>query len=125
MQRLLSSLIAATAVAAVALPAAAQQPPSPPTASYMPSARVFDGRPNPALWNINRAQYETFLDSGTGNNLPAQPLERIDLANRVSTLIELGRCTDARNEAREAGDRLMALRARQLCRVDRPSDSTS
>ncbi len=123
MQRLSSCLIAATAVAAVALPAAAQQPP-PTTPSYMPSARVFDGRPNPALWNINRAQYETFLDSGTGNNLPAQPLERIDLANRVSTLIELGRCTDARNEAREAGDRLMALRARQLCRIDRPAGAS-
>ena len=59
------------------------------------------------------------LDSASGNNIGSQPLERVDLANRVDTLIELGRCTDARNEALEAGDRQMALRVRQLCRRDR------
>ena len=120
MQRLSSCLIAIAAVGAVALPAAAQQPPAP-TPSYTPSARVHASRPDDSVRNINRAQRETFLDAGAGNNLPAQPLERVDLANRVRTLIELGRCTDARNEAREAGDRLMALRARQLCRTDRPA----
>lgn len=121
MQRLSSCLIAA-AVAALALPAAAQQqPPSQPGSPppYPQSRRAPPERPSLTQSAWVRAEYESFLDSASGNNLPAQPLARVDLANRVSTLIELGRCTDARNEAREAGDRQMAIRARQLCRADR------
>lgn len=121
MQRLPSCLIAAAA-AAVALPALAQQPPpnpnGPPPSGQV---RLVMNRPYEGMMPGIRADYENFLDAATGNNLPAQPLARIDLANRVSTLIELGRCTDARNEAREAGDRQMALRARQMCRTDRPA----
>ncbi|GAA0870471.1 hypothetical protein GCM10009116_23070 [Brevundimonas basaltis] len=119
MQRLSSCLIVA-AVAAVALPALAQQPPPNPNGPP-PSgqARIWANRSYEGMMPGIRADYENFLDAAAGNNLPAQPLARIDLANRVSTLIELGRCTDARNEAREAGDRQMALRARQMCPRDR------
>ena len=120
MKRLSSCLIAA-AVLATALPALAQQPPSRPFVPPPPPQRNIPDRMmmNDTAWT--RAEYETFLNASRGNNLPSQPLARIDLANRVSTLIELGRCTDARNEAREAGDRLMAVRARQMCRTDRPA----
>ncbi len=119
MHRLSSCLIAVAALAA-ALPAAAQQQPARP-GGPPPSgqARIVMDRSYQAIMPGIQADYETFLDAAAGNNLPAQPLARIDLANRVSTLIELGRCTDARNEAREAGDRQTALRARQMCRVDR------
>lgn len=123
MKRLSSCLIAVASVA-VALPALAQQqpPPSRPGQPPPPSqTRIFQDRPYQGMMPAIRAEYETFLDSASGNNIGSQPLERIDLANRVSTLIELGRCTDARNEARAAGDRLMAVRARQMCRTDRPA----
>lgn len=123
MKRLSSCLIAA-AVVAVALPAVAQQqPPSPPRPSLSPPMPQRN-MPDRMMMRDNAwtgSEYETFLNASSGNNIPAQPLERIDLANRVSTLIELGRCTDARNEARAAGDRLMAVRARQMCRTDRPA----
>ncbi len=120
MQRL-SCLIAA-AVVVSAFPAAAQQPPPNPNGPPPPpQVRMLQDRAYQGMMPGMRAEYESFLDAATGNNLPAQPLARIDLANRVSTLIELGRCTDARNEAREAGDRQMALRARQMCRTDRPA----
>ncbi|MBI2261799.1 MAG: hypothetical protein HYU62_09065 [Caulobacterales bacterium] len=119
----LSSCIAAVALAASALPAAAQQPPPNHNGPPPPGqARLIMNRPYTAMMPAMRASYETFLDSASGNNIGPQPLARIDLANRVSTLIDLGRCTDARNEAREAGDRLMALRARQLCSTDRASN---
>ena len=113
MQRLSVHLIAAAAFAAVAVPAAAQQqqPPSPPVTAPPPQQlRAPPSRTPMAETAWSRAQYETFLDSASGNNIGSQPLARIDLANRVSTLIELGRCTDAR---------LMAIRARQMCRTDR------
>lgn len=123
MKRLSSCLIAA-AVVAVALPAVAQQqPPSPSRPSLSPPMPQRN-MPDRMMMRDNAwtgSEYETFLNASSGNNIPAQPLERIDLANRVSTLIELGRCTDARNEARAAGDRLMAVRARQMCRTDRPA----
>lgn len=117
----LSSCIAAVALAASALPAAAQQQPPPNHNGPPPSgqARMIMNRSYTGMMPAMRASYETFLDSASGNNIGPQPLARIDLANRVSTLIDLGRCADARNEAREAGDRLMALRARQLCARDR------
>ena len=118
MRRLSSCLIAAAAVAA-ALPAFAQQQPPRPNAPPPQQQRIHQERPSLGSTAWTRAEYESFLDAADGNNLPAQPLARIDLANRVSTLIELGRCTDARNEAREAGDRQMAIRARQMCPVDR------
>jgi hypothetical protein len=114
MRRLSSCLIAASLLA-VAAPVAAQQAPSQPNAPLQ-NYRFPVERPSMAgtAWTRG-AEYETLLASGS--NLPAQPLERVDLANRVSTLIELGRCADARNEAREAGDRQMALKARQMCRT--------
>ena len=122
MRRLAGSCLIAAAAFAVALPASAQQRPPqehrPGLSPPMPQRNMPDQmirRDN----DWTRAQYETFLDGASGNNLPPQPLARVDLANRVSTLMELGRCTDAREEARAAGDRMMALRARQLCRTDR------
>ena len=68
--------------------------------------------------NIRHAQlaeYEAFLDQSL-EQLPDQPLERIDLANRVSGLVQLGQCAEARALANQAGDRQMALRVRQICR---------
>lgn len=122
MKRLSSCLIAASLLA-VACPVAAQQQPLPAgAASSMGQQQLLqrNARQPVAVSNAwTRAEFETMLDAASGNNLPAQPLERIDLANRVSTLIELGRCTEAREEASEAGDRQMAIRARQLCRADR------
>ena len=123
MRQFTSSCLIAAAALAVALPATAQQQPPPPEhrpglSPPMPQRNIPDRMMmHDSAWT--RAEFETFLDAASGNNLPPQPLERIDLANRVSTLIELGRCTDAREEAREAGDRLMALRARQMCRAGR------
>jgi len=118
MRSLSSCLI--VAAAAVALPALAQQPPpTNPPPSQQQQLRIYREPPSLGSSAWARAEYESFLDAATGNNIPAQPLARVDLANRVSTLIELGRCTDARNEAREAGDRQMAVRARQMCRTDR------
>lgn len=117
----LSVCIAAVALAVSALPVAAQTtpPPNPNTPPPPPSARILQDRPYTAVMPGMQASYETFLDSASGNNIGPQPLARIDLANRVSTLMELGRCTEAREHARAAGDRQMALRARQLCRTDR------
>lgn len=105
------SLVAAIACFGVAAPTLAQQP-SPPPMSRSPAA--LDRH----MANIRHAQqleYEQFRDEATGNNL-TQRLERIDLANRVSGLIQLGKCAEARALANEAGDRLMAVRARQICR---------
>ncbi|HYC74657.1 hypothetical protein [Brevundimonas sp.] len=116
--RLSPCLIAVAAFATAAPAIAQQQPPLPPP--QQPQPPVFrDLRPMIASNAWTRSEYETFLQAARGNNLPSQPLARVDLANRVSTLMELGRCTEARNEARTAGDRLMAVRARQLCRTDR------
>lgn len=112
MNRLASVVLAAAALAA-ALPAAAQQ------AGHGASGNPYSARSTMPRDVGLRGQYESWVDGSTGNNLAAQPLERVDLANRVSTLVELGRCEDARALAREAGDRQMALRARQLCRSDR------
>ncbi|WP_125256246.1 hypothetical protein [Brevundimonas fluminis] len=42
--------------------------------------------------------------------------ERVDLALRVSELIEQGRCREARDVARAAGERAMVIRIRQTCR---------
>ena len=107
-----SIVFAALITLSGAAPALAQQAPPPPSDSRPP------GDLNRHMANIRHAQmaeFEAFYDQATGNNL-SQPLERIDLANRVSTLIDLGRCDEARRMANEAGERVMALRARQLCR---------
>jgi hypothetical protein len=42
--------------------------------------------------------------------------ERMDLARRVSALIEQGKCREARDLASEAGERSMVIRIRQTCR---------
>lgn len=109
------------AVITVAVPALAQTPPRPTPQPPGPATRPttpfrFD---NVGRVSAPRTDFENFLDGASGNNLPPQSLARIDLANRVSTLIELGRCDEARATAREAGDLQMALRARQICRADR------
>ena len=96
---------------ASATPAVAQQPAPPP---FSRTPLELD-RHMANIRHAQMAEYEIFRDQATGNNL-TQPLERIDLANRVSGLIQLGRCVEARTLAREEGDRLMSVRARQLCR---------
>lgn len=42
--------------------------------------------------------------------------ERVDLALRVAELIEQGKCREAREMARAAGERAMVIRIRQTCR---------
>lgn len=111
MKRLASVVLAAALVSA--LPAAAQV--SGHTSAGSPVSSRSTVRTDVAM----RGQYESWVDGSTGNNLGAQPLERVDRANRISTLMELGRCDEARALANEAGDRQMALRTRQLCRADR------
>ena len=115
----LSPCLIAVAALAAALPALAQQQPPPQQPPPPQPPVIHDSRPMIGGNAWTRSEYETFLQAARGNNLPSQPAERVDLANRVSTLMELGRCTDAREVAREAGDRLMAIRARQMCRRDR------
>lgn len=116
MTKLTIAIVAASALS-LAFPALAQQASKP---SGAPSHSGYaPDRSSIPMGAAIRGQYESFLDGSTGHNLVPQPLERIDRANRVSVLIELGRCSEARAVANEAGDRQMALRARQLCRADR------
>ena len=110
--RILVGLALATSLA---VPAVAQQAPTPPRLSRSPAEL---DRHMGNIRHAQQAEFEAFRDQSTGNNL-SQPLERVDLANRVSGLIQLGRCEEARTLAREAGDRLMSVRARQLCRAQR------
>lgn len=42
---------------------------------------------------------------------------RAALADRIATLVQEGKCSEARTAANEAGDRQMALRVRQTCRA--------
>ncbi len=114
----LSFAVVALTVWGVAAPALAQQtPPTSPPPFSRPPAELDRHMAN--IRHAQMAEFEAFRDTGTGYNLGPQSLERIDLANRVSTLIALGRCADARTMASEAGERVMALRARQLCRPAR------
>jgi len=113
--RLLFALAPAAAVVAIAAPAAAQHNQGVPSQYARQAAMATTWRTPDAY----RAEAENMLDEASGNNLPAQPLERIDLANRVSGLIEQGRCREARDLANAEGDRMMALRARQICRPRR------
>ena len=117
MSRLVSAVVVATAAVAIALPTIAAGQSAPPTHNKHGNPIAYPSYRAPHIGL--RGEYEAFIDGSSGNNLGAQPLERIDLANRVSTLIELGRCSEARALANQAGDRQMALRARQLCRADR------
>lgn len=107
----LASVVVATV--AIALPAVAIGQ-SAPTHNKHGNPIAYPSTPAPHAGM--RGEYETFIDGSSGNNLGAQSLERVDLANRASTLIELRRCDDALALAREAGDRQMALRIRQICR---------
>ena len=116
-QMMMATLVLAASVAGPAL--AQQQPPPPhPTEPFpnynLQSRLATEWRP----MQSDRLQYEQFLSESRGNNVYAS-LERVDLANRVSGLIELGKCEEARALALEEGDRTMALRARQLCRTRR------
>jgi len=113
--RVLIALAPVAAVMAMAAPAMAQNNPSGLTPAQQQARMATPWRTPDAY----RAEQENMLDEATGNNIAAQPLERVDLANRVSGLIEQGRCQEARELARAEGDRQMALRARQLCRPRR------
>jgi hypothetical protein len=66
-----------------------------------------------------RLAYENDLAQREETPVPAAELERLDRANRVSGLMEQGRCDEARALANAEGDRQMALRVRQLCRPRR------
>ena len=116
-RRFLIALAPVAAVIAFAAPAAAQTSQPGVTAEVL--ARQARMATEWRMPDAYRAEYENLLDESSGNNIPAQPLARIDLANRVSGLIEQGRCQEARDLANTEGDRMMALRARQICRPRR------
>ncbi len=120
-KHLIVSGLALGAMLEIAAPAMAQQtPPTTPPTNPTQGTLQRDAR-LATTWRVPhgiRSEYEMFLDEATGNNVSAS-LERIDLANRVSGLIELGKCADARALANAEGDRQMALRARQICRASR------
>lgn len=113
--RILLALAPLAVVLAMAAPAAAQNNPSGLTPAQQQARMATPWR----MPDAYRADFEDLLDESTGNNIAAQPLVRIDLANRVSGLIEQGRCREARDLANAEGDRMMALRARQICRPRR------
>ncbi len=113
--RILIALAPVAAVMAIAAPAAAQTGPTTLSPMQRQAAMATPWR----MPDAYRADFENLLDESTGNNIPAQPLARVDLANRVSGLIEQGRCQEARDLANAEGDRVMALRARQICRPRR------
>ena len=115
--RILIALAPVAAVIAFAAPAAAQTSQPGVTAEVL--ARQARMATEWRMPDAYRAEYENLLDESSGHNIPAQPLARVDLANRVSGLIEQGRCQEARDLANTEGDRMMALRARQICRPRR------
>lgn len=92
-----------------ARPATLTSPRPPPVRIDQPQARGGVGFRN---------DYDNWVATSNGSNLPPQALERVDLANRLSVLIELGRCREARDMANAAGERQMALSVRQLCDTD-------
>ena len=51
-------------------------------------------------------------------------VDREALANRVAALVDEGRCDEARQAARDAGDRSMSRRIGQLCRERREPPQT-
>lgn len=114
-------LIIALGLAVAATPALAQQqPPTPPAPVPMSPALELQAR-LATPWEMGygeRLEYDLAFDEARRGPVSAS-LERVDLANRVSGLIQQGRCTEARALAREEGDRVMALRTRELCRSDR------
>jgi hypothetical protein len=114
----LSLAVAALGVFAAAAPAAAQQTPPPLHPPFSRSPMALD-RHMDNIRHAQQAEFEAFLAQAEEPVLD-QPLERIDLANRVSGLIQLGQCAEARALANEAGDRQMAIRVRQICRTRRP-----
>ena len=113
--RILVGLALATSLA---VPAVAQQASPAPIPSREVLARQASLATTWERTQSYRLVYEQDLIGSSGNKVNAS-LERVDLANRVSGLIQLGRCEEAGTLAREAGDRLMSVRARQLCRAQR------
>lgn len=109
--RILVGLALATSLA---VPALAQQPTTP--RNQRPP--MAEARYEAAYQHGQRFAFEAFMDRN-GDPLPHAPLERVDVANRVSGLIQLGRCDEARALANAEGTRVMAVRVRRLCRPAR------
>lgn len=118
MVRFASVVLAAATVltieVAAPLPAAAQHARPATTTSPRPPPIRID-QPQARGGVAFRNDYDDWVARSNGSNIPPQSLERVDLANRMSTLIELGRCREAREMANAAGERQMALSVRQLC----------
>jgi len=118
MSRVSTSFVVAAALAMVAGSASAQSGPRLPQMPAAPSAATpgtrfdaFAGRDN-REFERNRADMTRQREEAAA----ADP-ERAALAEQVATLVEEGKCTEARRMANEAGDRQMALRVRQTCRA--------
>ena len=118
MVRFASVVLVAAAVFTVDLSA-----PLPASAQHARPATVTSPRPPPIRIDQPQARggvafrndYDDWVARSNGSNIPSQSLERVDLANRMSVLIELGRCREARDMANAAGERQMAMSVRQLC----------
>lgn len=118
MVRIASVVLAVATVFTVDLAA-----PPPAAAQHARPATVTGPRPPPIRIDQPQARggvgfrndYDDWVARSNGSNIPPQSIERVDLANRMSVLIELGRCREARDMANEAGERQMALSVRQLC----------
>ena len=78
-------------------------------------APMAQARYEQAYQHGQRFAFEAFLDR-EGQAMPNAPLEAVDVANRISGLMQLGRCDEARALANAEGTRSMAVRVRQICR---------
>lgn len=107
-------VVALALLASSAAPAASAQTRQPAN-QRQPMAQA---RYEQAYQHGQRFAFEAFLDRN-GDRMPNAPLEQIDVANRVSGLIEQGRCDEARALANAEGTRNMAVRVRQICRPAR------
>jgi hypothetical protein len=98
----------------VAAPAYAWAPQSPPSRPQLPEPERFIAPPAQHQ-NRNYLLPEMFFRASQEARTPEQ-IARVNRANQLAELIDAGRCEEALAIAREARDRHMSLRVRQLCR---------
>lgn len=86
------------------------RPQLPPGAGPVPQVPI---QPDPQ-YNRNNLLPEMTFRASMEARTPEQ-IERVNRANKIAELVDAGRCQEALTIAREARDRHMALRVRQLC----------
>ncbi|HEV7228719.1 hypothetical protein [Brevundimonas sp.] len=114
--RMLMTVVGATGAILVTAGAASAQsgaPPSPQQAAGGPIGRMTAGE---QTWRFESEEMRR-ARLGSPEELEGEyGAERMDLARRVSDLIDQGKCREARELASEAGERSMVIRIRQTCR---------